>query len=107
LTQQRLAFPISISNNQIKKKMHTLIQTPTQQHFFIQHKLSVQHIQKLSFKKLFEASGEKKKKKKSKAKEKKGANHLIVEDCPICFSAKHQHEHEHDIMSLVFIGQFR
>jgi len=106
LTQQRLAFPISISNNQIKKKMHTLIQTPTQQHFFIQHKLSVQHIQKLSFKKLFEASGEKKKK-KSKAKEKKGANHLIVEDCPICFSAKHQHEHEHDIMSLVFIGQFR
>jgi len=107
LTQQRLAFPISISINQIKKKMHTLIQTPTQQHFFIQHKLSVQHIQKLSFKKLFEASGEKKKKKKSKAKEKKGANHLIVEDCPICFSAKHQHEHEHDIMSLVFIGQFR
>jgi len=78
LTQQRLAFPISISNNQIKKKMHTLIQTPTQQHFFIQHKLSVQHIQKLSFKKLFEASGKKKKKKKKQSKRKERRKSL---DC--------------------------
>jgi len=106
LTQQRLAFPISISNNQIKKKMHTLIQTPTQQHFSFNTNF-LYNTSKNSLSKSSLKPAAKRKKKKSKAKEKKGANHLIVEDCPICFSAKHQHEHEHDIMSLVFIGQFR
>jgi len=67
-------FPTTKSK---KKNAHFNTNTDTAA-LFIQHKLSVQHIQKLSFKKLFEASGEKKKKKKKQSKRKERRKSL---DC--------------------------